>query len=81
MLFNSIDFAIFLPVVFLIYWGITYKSIKVQNVLIILASYTFYGWRDWRFLFLIALSTTVDFLVGIALDRQDSKKKKSYSLT
>ncbi len=67
MLFNSIDFAIFLPVVFLIYWFATGKSIKVQNFFIVVASYTFYGWWDWRFLSLILLSTCTDYFVGVKL--------------
>ncbi|WP_299764769.1 MBOAT family O-acyltransferase [uncultured Dokdonia sp.] len=76
MLFNSIDFVLFLPIVFLIYWGVVYKSIKLQNIFIIVASYFFYGWWDWRFLFLIATSTLVDFFIGIALEKQDLQKKR-----
>ncbi|WP_299215943.1 MBOAT family O-acyltransferase [uncultured Dokdonia sp.] len=76
MLFNSIDFALFLPIVFLIYWGIVQKSISVQNVFIILASYTFYGWWDWRFLFLILTSTLVDYFVGLGLKKQESQKRR-----
>lgn len=69
MLFNSIDFAIFLPVIFLLYWFGTFNSIRVQNLLIVFASYFFYGWWDWRFLTLIFFSTFVDYSVGLALDR------------
>jgi len=76
MLFNSIDFVLFLPIVFLIYWGVVYKSIKLQNIFIIAASYFFYGWWDWRFLFLIATSALVDFFIGIALEKQDLQKKR-----
>ncbi|MFC4633302.1 MBOAT family O-acyltransferase [Dokdonia ponticola] len=76
MLFNSIDFALFLPIVFLIYWGVVHKSIKAQNIFIILASYTFYGWWDWRFLFLIVTSTLVDYFVGLGLQRYEAKKKR-----
>lgn len=61
MLFNSIDFAIFLPIVFLIYWLVTKKNLKLQNLLIVVASYIFYGWWDWRFLSLILFSTLVDY--------------------
>ncbi len=49
MLFNSIEFAIFLPVVFILYWFVTSKALKLQNLLIVAASYLFYGWWDWRF--------------------------------
>ncbi|NER16874.1 MBOAT family O-acyltransferase [Spongiivirga citrea] len=73
MLFTSFDFAFFLPIVFLLYW-IFYKNIKVQNVIIVLASYVFYGWWDWRFLSLIFISSLVDFLVGRELAKVESKK-------
>lgn len=64
MLFNSIDFFVFLSLVFIGYWFVTYKSLKMQNVLLLLASYVFYGWWDWRFLSLIALSTIIDYTAG-----------------
>ncbi len=80
MLFNSIDFAIFLPVVFLLYWFIKYKNLKVQNLLIVLASYTFYGWWDWRFLFLIIFSTVVDYSIGLGLTNSHSKGRRKILL-
>jgi alginate O-acetyltransferase complex protein AlgI len=64
MLFNSIDFAIFLPIVFLLYWFVAQKNLKLQNALIVVTSYMFYGWWDWRFLSLILFSTIVDYTVG-----------------
>ena len=67
MLFNSLDFAVFLPIVFLIYWFIIQKNLRFQNAFIVLASYVFYGWWDWRFLTLIAFSTLVDYSVGLYL--------------
>ena len=70
MLFNSIDFTIFLPIVFILYWFVFNKSIKNQNVLIVLASYVFYGWWDWRFLTLILFSTVVDFTIGKLLYKE-----------
>lgn len=76
MLFNSLDFAIFLPVVFILYWFITNKSLKLQNLLIVIASYFFYGWWDWRFLSLILFSTLVDYSVGIALSKQSNEAKR-----
>ncbi len=76
MLFNSLDFAIFLPVVFILYWFITNRNLRVQNLLIVLASYFFYGWWDWRFLSLIMFSTLVDYSVGIALSRQENDAKR-----
>lgn len=72
MLFNSIDFVVFLPLVFILYWYVTNKSLKLQNIFIVLASYTFYGWWDWRFLFLILFSTVVDYVVGQGLKQKDS---------
>ncbi|MEE4115401.1 MAG: MBOAT family O-acyltransferase [Marinilabiliaceae bacterium] len=64
MLFNSLDFAIFLPIVFILYWFVANKNLKLQNLLVVGASYFFYGWWDWRFLSLIIFSTLVDFTVG-----------------
>ncbi|HCY82978.1 MAG TPA: membrane-bound O-acyltransferase family protein, partial [Xanthomarina gelatinilytica] len=76
MLFNSIDFAIFLPLVFVLYWFVTNKHLKLQNLLIVVASYVFYGWWDWRFLSLIVFSTLVDYTVGLYLGKETSKNKR-----
>ncbi len=76
MLFNSIDFAIFLPIVFLLYWFITNKNLKLQNLLIVVSSYVFYGWWDWRFLALILFSTLVDYLIGLRLLKEENGKKQ-----
>ena len=76
MLFNSIDFAIFLPIVFLIYWLIVNKSLRSQNGFLVVASYVFYGWWDWRFLTLILFSTAVDYLVGIGLGQVENKTRR-----
>ncbi len=67
MLFNLVEFLIFLPIIFLLYWLVLNKNLRAQNCLILGASYFFYGWWDWRFLSLILLSTLTDFLVGIKL--------------
>ena len=67
MLFNSIDFAVFLPIVFFLYWIIGSKNIKTQNLLLFVVSYVFYGWWDWRFLSLIFFSTLVDYTIGVSL--------------
>ena len=67
MLFNSLDFAIFLPIVFILYWFVTNRNLTLQNVLIVVASYVFYGWWDWRFLSLIVFSTLIDYSVGLKL--------------
>lgn len=76
MLFNSIDFAIFLPIIFVLYWFVTSRNLKLQNLLIVIASYVFYGWWDWRFLTLILFSTIVDFAVGRGLGKQENQRKR-----
>ncbi|NNK18977.1 MAG: MBOAT family protein, partial [Maribacter sp.] len=80
MLFNSIDFAIFLPIVFFIYWFVVNKDLKLQNLLVVLASYVFYGWWDWRFLSLIIFSTLVDYTVGQRLRSENNKIKRKILL-
>ncbi len=80
MLFNSIDFAIFLPIVFLLYWFVTNNNLKLQNLLIVIASYVFYGWWDWRFLSLIVFSTIVDYTVGLRLRNEENQLKRKILL-
>ena len=75
MLFNSIEFAIFLPIVFLIYWAIGYAHIndqlklRLQNAFVVVASYVFYGWWDWRFLLLIAFTSLCSYASGLLISR------------
>ncbi|KAB2813944.1 MBOAT family O-acyltransferase [Phaeocystidibacter luteus] len=76
MLFNSLEFAIFLPVVFGLYWWVFGKNMRAQNVLLLIASYIFYGWWDYRFLALIALSTVVDFLAGQGMKSTHSNSRR-----
>jgi alginate O-acetyltransferase complex protein AlgI len=80
MLFNSLDFAIFLPIVFILYWFVTQKHLKLQNALIVVASYVFYGWWDWRFLSLILFSTVVDYLIAQRLRTEDKQSKRKILL-
>jgi D-alanyl-lipoteichoic acid acyltransferase DltB (MBOAT superfamily) len=80
MLFNSFDFALFLPIVFILYWFVANKNIRMQNLLIVVASYVFYGWWDWRFLSLILFSTLVDYLVGVRLGTEDNQAKRKVLL-
>ncbi len=75
MLFNSFDFLFFLPVVFVLYWFV-FKKLQNQNFLILIASYVFYGWWDWRFLGLILLSTIVDYSLGIQIKKTTKQRKK-----
>ena len=76
MLFNSIDFAIFLPICFVIYWFLLNNNIKYQNLFIAFSSYIFYAWWDWRFLSLIFVSTVVDFYVAKKIYVAKDKIKK-----
>ena len=80
MLFNSIEFLLFLPVVFVLYWVVFNKNLKHQNLLILLSSYVFYGWWDYRFLSLIFFSTIVDYVIGLYIPMQDSEKKQKLLL-
>jgi D-alanyl-lipoteichoic acid acyltransferase DltB (MBOAT superfamily) len=81
MLFNSIDFAIFLPVVFFIYWFLLHKQHNWQNLFMVAASYVFYGWWDWRFLSLILFSTLIDYLCGRGLASEENPlRRKLYLL-
>lgn len=75
MLFNSIEFLIFLPIVFALYW-LSKKSLKLQNLLIVVVSYIFYGWWNYRFLFLIALTTACSFLSGLLVERCERQRAK-----
>ena len=74
MLFNSIEFLLFLPTVFFFYWFVFHKR-RMQNLLIVIASYVFYGWWDWRFLVLIAFTSACSFSSGILLNRYDGDEK------
>jgi alginate O-acetyltransferase complex protein AlgI len=71
MIFNSFEFVVFIFVVFFLFWFVTNKSIRYQNILIIGASYLFYGWWDWRFLSLIIFSTLLDFSIGVLLGSEN----------
>lgn len=77
MLFNSIEFLIFLPVVFIIYW-LLHRHLRWQNAFVVAASYLFYGWWDWRFLLLIAFTTTCSFFSGGAISVAQSGKKDKW---
>ena len=69
MFFNSLAFAIFLPVVFILYWFVFNKNKSTQNAILILASYYFYSCWDWRFLFLLVFSTFLDYYTGIQIEK------------
>ena len=79
MLFNSIEFLLFLPIVFTLYWFVFNKKLNQQNFIILLSSYVFYGWWDWRFLSLILMSTIVDYFVGLKIhDATNIKQRRIF---
>ena len=80
MLFNSIEFVIFLPIVFILYWFFTHKNIKSQNILLLFSSYFFYGWWDWRFLILIVFSSSIDYIVGLKLQTSEKESTRKQLL-
>lgn len=82
MLFNSVQFAIFLPLVFLLYWFVfdrfiskSKHQLRIQNIFIVVASYIFYGWWDWRFLMLIAFTSFCSWGSGLFIGRARTKKR------
>lgn len=81
MLFNSFEYLIFLPVVFILYWFVFEKKLKIQNLLLLIVSYIFYGWWDWRFLSLIVFSSFVDYYCGLYIERSSKEKSKKQWLT
>ncbi len=75
MLFNSFEFLVFLPIVFLLYWFV-FRTRKWQNLLVVVASYTFYGWWNWRFLFLIALTSICSFASGWLIEHYEGHRQR-----
>ena len=69
MFFNSLSFALFLPIVFILYWFVFNKNKSTQNAVLIIASYYFYSCWDWRFLFLLVFSTFLDYYTGIQIEK------------
>jgi alginate O-acetyltransferase complex protein AlgI len=76
MLFNSLEFIVFFPSVFLLYWFVFSKNLKLQNLLLLISSYIFYGWWDWRFLSLIIFSSFVDYFIGQELGKESNLRKR-----
>lgn len=77
MLFNSLTFLLFLPIVFAAYWSLR-GSLRWQNILVVVASYVFYGWWDWRFLLLIAFTTACSYASGLLIAGSDSRRQKKF---
>lgn len=80
MLFNSISFAIFLPIVFFLYWFMTNKNLKLQNLLLLVASYYFYACWDWRFMFLLMFSTFLDYYTGLKIEESKNQNLRKFWL-
>lgn len=80
MLFNSIEFLFFLPIVFLLYWFV-FKPLKWQNLLVVVASYIFYGWWDWRFLLLIAFTSLCSYLSGVLIEKNSRSRKTQKAIS
>ncbi|MCX6210662.1 MAG: MBOAT family protein, partial [Bacteroidetes bacterium] len=80
MLFNSLTFAIFLPIVFVFYWFFTKENLRLQNILLLVSSYFFYACWDWRFTFLLIFSTFLDYYTGFKIYETIHKKKKLFWL-
>ncbi|HEY0740155.1 MAG TPA: MBOAT family O-acyltransferase [Chryseosolibacter sp.] len=80
MLFNSTSYAIFLPIVFFAYWFLSKRNLRVQNVMLLVASYYFYSCWDWRFLFLLIFSTLLDYVTGIKIGQALTPRSKKFWL-
>ena len=78
MFFNSLHFAAFLPIVFLLYWFVFNKNKSWQNSILIIASYYFYACWDWRFLFLLVFSTLLDYYTGIMIEKNETVSKRRF---
>lgn len=74
MLFNSIAFAVFLPIVFLLYWFVANRNTRNQNAFLLISSYFFYGWWDWHFLILLILLSLTNYFIGIGIENNGTKR-------
>jgi alginate O-acetyltransferase complex protein AlgI len=80
MLFNSLEFALFLPLVFLLYWFVFQRTVRLQNFLLLSASCLFYGWWDWRFLFLFFFTAILDYVVSLGIYKSTTLSSKKILL-
>lgn len=80
MFFNSLSFAIFLPIIFILYWLVFNKNKTTQNTVLIIASYYFYSCWDWRFLFLLVFSTLLDYFSAIMMENSTSQSRRKFWL-
>ena len=77
MTFNSLVFAAFLPVVFCLYWFVFGRNLKWQNLFVVAASYVFYGWWDWKFLILIAITSFFSWVSGLLIYKYKDERRKA----
>jgi alginate O-acetyltransferase complex protein AlgI len=80
MLFNSIEYLLFLPIVVILYWWLNKKALLYQNTFLLLMSYLFYGMWNWKFLFLLVFSTLLDYYSAIKIEQSQSKRRKKFWL-
>ena len=78
MFFNSLPFAVFLPMVFVLYWFVFSKTKSTQNAFLIVVSYYFYSCWDWRFLFLLLFSTLLDYFTSIQIEKREKEKERKF---
>jgi alginate O-acetyltransferase complex protein AlgI len=78
MLFTSLTFAFFIIPVFVLYWFVFNRNLTAQNILLLVSSYVFYGWWDWRFLFLLFFISTSNYLVAILIQKREQKKQRKF---
>jgi alginate O-acetyltransferase complex protein AlgI len=78
MLFNTFEFAIFFPIIFILYWFFCNKNLKIQNILLLVSSYYFYACWDYRFLFLLFFSTFLDYFTAIKISDSNNEKAKTF---
>lgn len=78
MLFNSLEFFLFLPIVFCLYWFVFQKNLKAQNLFVVVVSYIFYGWWNWRFLLLIAFTSLCSYASALWIERCKQKVAKKW---
>jgi alginate O-acetyltransferase complex protein AlgI len=81
MLYNTLEFGFFFLLVFGLYWFVVHRNLKAQNLLILAASYVFYGWWDWRFLSLIAFSSLVDYVAGYMVGTKENERVRKAWVT
>ena len=78
MIFNSTEFLVFLPIVWIAYWLVLKNRLTAQNILLLVASYFFYGWWSWKFMLLLALNTLLDYLYGFGVAHPDKRRARIF---